>query len=230
MKTTLRMPTAAILGVACLLVIFIPLAILSSQEYSAYAAAVQAVGVLLAILVALTTLNSDSKDRRVDRTLALHSELTEGSVGDARRRLAFHLRQHGDTDYPVRCVAIHELRDNAMLSKYRNDTGAHDPYTDAELLMRFFERCRLALLRGSVDNPLFAELIGRNSAWWDKAFKDDSTNARTALKELANWASAFARENKTRYSFFANWGAARRYDFPIDPSDPAHKSRPPAAF
>lgn len=207
------------IGVSCLAVILIPLTWLSAGTFAAYAGAVQAIGVLFAIIIAVTALQNDSRDRRVDRTMELHRELTTDRLGEARRRLGAHLRMHGSSEHPVKSVLMSALRDDESLSVYQPPISGGDPFDDLNQIIRFFERCWMALIRGSVDQPIFAELIGQQAAWWDLALIQDHTNARQYLSELSIWAAGYAASNAGKYPNLADWGRTRRYDFPTSPND-----------
>jgi hypothetical protein len=198
-----------------LILILLPAIWLTPERYSAYAGAVQAFGVLVALIIAVGTLRTDTKDRRVDRTLQLHQELTSGEIGEARRRLGIHFREKGSGTIVGR-AHIADLRDDPGMSKYTL-FPEESPYQDVNLLMRFFERARLVQVRESIDEPLFVELIGRHAAWWESALLPDQTNARLALKELASWVNQYARDHRSDYQFLKNWGLTRARDF-RDPS------------
>jgi hypothetical protein len=219
------------LSTVFLIIIFVPIAFLTSQKFSSYASAIQALGILIAIIIAVTTLRSDSRDRKVDRTLALHEELSTGSVGSARRRLGLHIREIGGLQNPITGVLITDFRDANGISTYSPPfNNESDPYTDAELIVRFFERCRMVLYSESIDELIFVKLIGRQAAWWDNAFSPDGTNARRALAEVSEWATAFAESHKERFPYFANWGNTRKYDFPEESVDQDGEQRPTPGF
>jgi hypothetical protein len=226
-----RLAAVVLLSVICALLTLVPAIWLSAERFGAYATALQALGVLAAIIIALSTLQSDSRDRRVDRTIGLHEQLTSGDIGDARRRLARHLRDLGNPAATVRRTAMSSLRDDAQCSRYDPVLDGRNPFDDVEVIVRFFERCRLVHLRGSVDEPLFVELLGRHAAWWNKALLPDHTNARRALAELATWAEGCAAANRGRYHFLANWGLTRAADFPdADESNDAEPDPPVGVF
>jgi hypothetical protein len=199
---------------AAVLLIFVPWLWLAVESFSAWATGVQAAGVVLALSLAVKTLRNDSRDRRVDRTLALHKELTSGRLDAARRRLVDHLKEHGTGEFPVWQVTRDELRNDPALSRYSEPNETFSPEQDAGLLKRYFERCCLAQIRGIVDPPVFLELIGRHARWFDYALMPDKTNTRRLLGELAVWADVYVAQNQATYSFLQNWGETRLRDFP----------------
>lgn len=87
---------------AVLVILIVPAAFLSSGRYSAFASGVQAAGVLVALILALITLDADRHDKRVDRVLALHQELVTGEIeglpGSADRPPAETWRRAPDHD------------------------------------------------------------------------------------------------------------------------------------
>jgi hypothetical protein len=106
-------------------VLILPIPWLDPIQYQGYVLAFQAVGILATLGIATVTFRGDSRDRRVDRVLALHNELTSGEVGAARRRLAAHLRQHGPRDRLKQWVlqaTTEQLKKQSDLSHYRHDS------------------------------------------------------------------------------------------------------------
>jgi hypothetical protein len=175
----------ALFAIACLGIGTFPLVWYDSGEYTAWAAGVQAVVVLFALGVALVTYLGDSRDRRVDRVFALHQELTTGEVGESRRRLGAFLRERGTPTNPVYSVSIQELRLDKASFQYANPNG-RTPGADASVLLRFFERSRTAQATGSLDDRMFAALVGRHATWWELG--------KFPREALATKESAFAQE------------------------------------
>jgi uncharacterized protein (DUF58 family) len=104
-----RLVRIAIVADVAIAIFLIALAIwLGAEWLGAAATAIQAVFIVAALAVAAGTLLSDSRDRRVDRVIALHSELTSGELQEARIRFVNHLRRHG-CHGRVRQVYRHEL-------------------------------------------------------------------------------------------------------------------------
>lgn len=187
------------------------------QKYSAWASGLSAFAVALALGLAVVTLRTDVKDRQVDRTLALHAELTSGEINEARVRLVDHLRAHGQVDAsghrrPAR-ASVAELRGTTGLGVYNQGVGS-TPKSDLSQLLRFFERARLVREAGSIDEPLFVELIGRHAGWWNCALvRNSDWGSRRTLMELGLWCDGFAERNESRYPYLARWGKARSNDF-----------------
>ncbi|MDI1464294.1 hypothetical protein QEZ54_25310 [Catellatospora sp. KI3] len=170
--------------------------LLDRDAYGAMTDGVQAVGVVAALGLAAATLLRDNRDRRVDRALALHQELSTGDLWQARQRLVTHLtrldaeqRKEGDPER-VRRVTREQLRSDPRASVYADGIGS--PRIDADLLVRFFERAEAARRTHALDVPLFGELIGRQAVWWNTALIADGRTwtCRRSLTELAAWASA----------------------------------------
>ena len=196
---------------------------LTTGQYAALAGGVQAFGVVVALGLASYTLRSDSKDRRVDRTLAFHADLVSGEIHAARVRLVEHLRRNGQ-NHRVRPTTIDELRNHPRFSAYENDS-AHLPAQDANILLRHFERANVARIAGAVHAPLFHELIGRHAVWWVLAIQTDISAhpLQKQLVELANWAEDYARSHP-ELDYLSPWGGSRRREFgqgsPDDPDSP----------
>jgi hypothetical protein len=226
MRLSRRATLLVLLGVLLLvLLLAVPAPWLAPDRYQAYTSGVQAVGVLATLLIAMVTLRGDSRDRRVDRVLALHYELTSGETGIARRRLGAHFRRNGTKPWVLQ-TTIDQLADSkSRLSKYQDASIKHrwvsrqpaspqqTPRDDAGLLLRFFERAWLAQTTGSLDDSMCASLIGRHAGWWDRALLPSPGPPRAALAELAAWANKFA-ESHASESQFADWGKSRQKDFP----------------
>jgi hypothetical protein len=197
--------------------LIIPATALTASQYSTVASVIQAAAVIPAIVIAALALNRDSRDKRVDRVLELHRELNSGELKEAKRRLTSHLREHGPAGH-VRPTTYEELRDDPVMSKYSSEPGCN-PRSDASEILRLFERANAARITGIIDEPLFVELICRHATWWNLAIKDSSDldqNPRAHLRELAQWADAFALRHRRRYSYLRNWGQNRRREYGAD--------------
>lgn len=139
MKLLQKRGTALLLvGIAFALIVPVPL--LDAQRYAAYAAGLQALGVLVALILAGVALRSDRHDKQVDRVLLLHSELVNGETQAARIRLVDHLRRCGGGQH-MRSVTLSELQRAPGLSGYR-DNRTSTPLHDANTVLRFFERAK----------------------------------------------------------------------------------------
>jgi hypothetical protein len=193
-----------------------PIRWLSPEEQSAWAATLQTIGLLGTLLFAAETLYSDQRDRRVDRVLAFHEELTAGPTGEARARLARFLREQGEPDGAVLQVSRQQLIDDPKVQKYsaNSDAGASTPHVDLTLILRLFERVRIAHAAESLDEHLLASLIGRHAGWWDLAIaEDDQDTLRIPLKKLGAWSNTYRDAHKDQPGF-ENWGQSRNEAFP----------------
>jgi hypothetical protein len=214
---------AVVAGVLWLLIVSVPGFFTSPTRYEAYATGVQAVGLVLALLLAAwtldvgaTTLRTDVKDRRVDRTLALHEELTSGETDKSRRRLLVHLRDHAPVGEKYLAITRQELGAMAIHSRYSSAAPPEaTPFSDAGVLLRFFERAQLAQQAHTIEPSMFVELIGRHATWWNALFKQENTNPRQALKALSDWSDDFAKTHRDKYSYLTSWGQSRLRDFPV---------------
>jgi hypothetical protein len=200
------------LVIGWLVVVFLPLMWLHAHGYDEYATGLQAFGLVLALGLGVWTIDSGTRSQAVDRSLALHAELTTGETDRARRRLARHLRDHAVAPLRVRSATVTELRDDPSLNEYATEQYA-SPAEDAVLVLRFFERVRLAQVSGSLDDPMTAELIGRHAAWWNLALISEDHTSRRALGAFADWANQFAKAHAGRYPYLAKWGTTRLQDF-----------------
>jgi hypothetical protein len=158
-----RFTATAVLGViAWILLVASPAAWWHADKVSAWATALSAIAVVPALVLAVATLRTDVRDRQVDRTFSLHSELTSGEINDARLRLVDHLRKHGTASQSGRILprrtSIVELRSGSGIGTYGPDS-LDSPRDDLSKVLRFFERARLVREAGSADDPLFVELI-----------------------------------------------------------------------
>ncbi len=201
------------LAAAILIVLIAPIAFLDPQRYSAYASGVQAMGVLIALILAMLTLGADRHDKQVDRVLALHSELVTGEVQSSRIRLIDHLRRRGGGIY-VHEATRDDLQKDPRLSAY-DVKSEYTPLHDANTVLRFFERANAAIKARTVYEPLFHELILRYALWWDLALLPSSTPwaGRAALTELAAWGKLYEEAHGERLEYLTSWRANRAHDF-----------------
>lgn len=209
---------AVVLGLVWALVVVLPIPWLDSSHYSAYAAGLQAFGIVTAFLIGVIAIYFDGRDRRVDRVYSLHQELTVGELDDARRRLVDHLRKHSGSGPLQRRYSATELRADSTLNHYEHPQLDFTPRSDLYLLLRFFERARLVREAGSAHDAVFVELIGRHAGWWNCVIKNENRKSRKGLMELAKWADNFAAKNSNKYVFLKDWGDTRRKEFgSLDP-------------
>jgi hypothetical protein len=121
--------TLLVVTVAFAALVFTPLRALDATQFGAWAAALQAIGVVAALAVAAQQLRQSSAalsqqtyDSRVDRVFALNQELTTGPVNDARRRLSRHLARHGSGKLVLR-LSRHDLK-SAQCNEYADPASA----------------------------------------------------------------------------------------------------------
>jgi hypothetical protein len=188
---------AVALGLAWTLLVVLPIPWFDPGRYSAYAARLQAFGIVTAFLVGAIAIYLDGRDRRVDRVYSLHRELTVGELDDARRRLVDHLRKHSGPGPLQRRYSPDELRVDSSLNHYDSHQQDFTPRSDLGLLLRFFERTRLVREVGSAHDAVFVELVGRHAGWWNCVIKNDNRKSRKGLMELGTWADDFARKIRT---------------------------------
>jgi len=215
---------------AVALVVFVPAYWFDSGEYGAYAAGVQAAGVLLALIYASSTLTtqkhvaaealrSQAELERVSRALAFHEAMVSGEIQAARIRLIDHLRAAGEGNRPLR-VTLQTLRGREYPPRPGDQPGAVDvdrptPIHDVHIVLRFFERAEPALTRGLVDRALFHQLLGRHIAWWDEAIdRNEGEAVRYALSTLADWVWTHTQEDPAEKSYVGNWIRNLTQDFP----------------
>ena len=205
-----------VFGTVILVALIAPASFLNSSRYSAYASGLQATGVLIALVLAVITLDADRHDKQVDRVLALHQELVTGAIEDCRVRLIDHLRKRGGGRH-VLAVTRDDLQKDPRLSSYDGDLE-YTPFHDANTILRFFERANAAIKAKTVNELLFHELIIRHALWWNTAFRPSSTPwvGRSALEELASWAELYEVVHGTKLKYLASWRTNRERDFGHD--------------
>ena len=81
-------PFIPLIGLTAVAVFTISIFLLNSGQYQALGSGVQAVGVLVALALGVSTLQADSKDRRVDRVITYHSQISGGELQLARHEFA----------------------------------------------------------------------------------------------------------------------------------------------
>ncbi|NAS21569.1 hypothetical protein GT755_07705 [Herbidospora sp. NEAU-GS84] len=186
---------------------------MSAQEFAALAGIIQALAVIPTVAIGAYALLRDSRDRRIDRVLSFHQELMSGEIGAARNRLGTHLRNLGVEGRPLQIKRLDLLKDS-KLGRYIDHEEA-GPFSDATLLLRYFERANAARSAQSIYAPLFVELVGRHAAWWDMVFEDEGDRVpRAPLAELAAWSNQYAAKKRNVYPYLRNWGTNRTEDFP----------------
>lgn len=184
----------------------IPVPFVTPARYLAMVGGVQAVGLVVGLTVAVLSLLSGNDANRVDRVLDLHRELVSGDVGNARSRLADHLRRVGQAQLGSHYVYQPEkgdLRRNPQANAYE-DAAAGDarPATDRALLLRYFERADGALKEGILHHGLFHRLIGSHVLWWDAALINEDLDRphRHSLALLAEWVVSYTGADVIAYT------------------------------
>lgn len=199
------------LALTVVLALLLPAAFLTPQLYGAYTSALQALGIVLALVVAVATLRSDSRDRRLDRVLGFHRELTSGQVGEARSRLGELLKSNNANGAVLKPVQLVDLRKGGPVDHYADQQLPSTPQHDLNLLLRFFERVWIAHERGSLDDLMLVAMVGRHATWWDMALsRKERTGGPLAL--LADWSNEYALHHANEPSLAA-WGQTRSRDF-----------------
>ncbi|NMO89526.1 hypothetical protein [Actinomycetospora sp. TBRC 11914] len=162
-----------------------PATFLTADQYQGYGSAVQAFGVVLALLAAVAAVRSDTRDRRVDRTIGLHRELIDGPVHEARIRLWTHLKPTVGRPECARS-RFRDLR-TGDLASYSGDEG-HTPIEDVNTIFRLFERVEAMRTAGVTDERLLFQLLGRHALWWRSAIIPSENEALDPpLSSFVDW-------------------------------------------
>lgn len=196
---------------------------LTPERFSAYAIGLQAFAVLLALGIAVGTLSSEIRDRRLDRVLALHSTFMEGELGGARYRFIRHVRSNRTASGLVRRITRDDLMEGEPLAEYPSHYWSafrdHNPRQDANLVIRHFERVDAARAAGSVDDDLLFRLLGPQAVWWDNALQWEPGRLGTwAIDRLARWARQYVLEHSELPLPWGEWQWDIEHDFGHDPS------------
>ncbi|MFC6093048.1 hypothetical protein [Saccharothrix lopnurensis] len=220
MQRSLLWAAIALVGATAVLLV-VPIWFLNADQYQALATGVQALGVTVALVFGAGTLLSDTRNRRVDRALALHAELTTGDVQAARVRLLLRL-QAAREEGKVRPVSLDRLRTDGEFAAYA-DPAQGRPIRDANVVLRHFDRVNAARVAGIVDLPFLHELIGVHALWWDRAITrdEDEPLLRRGLAELATWVERHSRTEARDAHYLEGWARYLRRDFAEPGEDPA---------
>lgn len=218
-----------LLVAAAALAVLVPAYWLTPSRYDAYAAGIQAAGVLLALVFAYITLTAQNRAAaealqsqveldRVTRTLGFHEAMVSGEIQGARIRLIDLLRDHGVSQSPLQ-VSFATLRGFEYTVSSGpaqwGDSYLHTPIHDIHIVLRFFERAEPALALGLVNEALFHKLLGRHIAWWDETIdRDEGEAVRYALSQLADWVWNYIQQNPSRSVYVSNWIKNLAKDFP----------------
>jgi hypothetical protein len=209
-----RLTLTGLAALAALLIALGMTNLVPASRYQAITSGVQAVGVIIALGLGVATLRGDSKDRRVDRVLALQQELVSGELQAARGRLIRHLRRHG-ANGKLLTVSGFDLDDQTSLGRYSDDPDAR-PRGDLNLLLRYFERANALRSAKAVDLPLFADLVGGHALWWDTAVKPEPDwPTRQHLTELGTWVRIYFHDHQSRNPLLQRWTNNIERDFEV---------------
>lgn len=182
----------AVTATTLLFALAIPSTFLQAEPYQGYASAVQAFGVILALLAAVTTLVSDAHDRRVERVIALHIEFTTGRGQEARLRLWSLLQKNGRGS-PFHKPTLQDLR-TGQFKCYGTENASNGvlPIEDLNVLLRIFERTHAMRTARVLDENLLHRLLGRHILWWNHLINPTHGEPmERPLKQLADWANEF---------------------------------------
>jgi hypothetical protein len=148
-------------------------------------------------------------DRKVDRAIGCHADLTTGEVGAARNRFSRLMFRVGEEALgPTHCwrptwaslfPPVPGLDDDANEARYLGeypaemlDAQLHTPLHDLRLVLWCFERIDEARQRESLlDEKLLASLIGYHVAWWSllcARLEHGVSGHLYSLQQLATWA------------------------------------------
>jgi hypothetical protein len=182
-------PFIPLIGLTAVVVFTISIFLLNSGQYQALASGVQAVGVLVALALGVSTLQADSNDRRVDRVIAYHSQISGGELQLARQRLIEYLLDHASGGVmPV--LSWTDLRSHSKLIAYADPTES--PVRDAQRLLEYFEGVWGAHNSGATEDHLLFMLLGGYVTWWDRALSEADADLSRSLHEFAGWISDVA--------------------------------------
>jgi hypothetical protein len=174
--------------------------------------AVAACGAMIAALWGLRygkgQIDTAVHDRKVDRAIAYHADLTTGEVGAARSRFARLMFRVGELAMgPAHCWRPtwssllppvpgldDEVNDARWLGEYPADmvdAQAHRPLHDLQLVLWCYERINEARQRESMlDEELLVSLIGYHVTWWNllsARMEPGSSSSLNSLRQLAEW-------------------------------------------
>jgi hypothetical protein len=183
------------------------------SSLAAVGATGQAVGVFAALIFAAGQLRESRTAARIDRTLALHVEYTEGDIGASRHRLSSFLyeeaHRRGLSDERTVQPRHLELRAGGSMRFYRardeqeRDPSVHTVVRDVHNMMWFFQRVGSALDHGVIDEALLYSLFGYHAVRWECTFMHfnrDDAEIRAGLEDVASWACSRAdSETKARW-------------------------------
>lgn len=142
---------------------------------------------------------------RIERTVALHRDITTGEVGAARDRFTELMWREGSNIKAGRCYQPRfaellkpEFTDgpapvnHRKLADYPKDltTVGASPSRDLYKVLWCFERIHALIHSKQLDQDLAVKLLGRHTVWWNSLcaeISDDDTMHRGALEQAARW-------------------------------------------
>jgi hypothetical protein len=179
-----------------------------ASEVTAFAACGATIAGLWGLRYGKGQITTAVHDRKVDRAIACHADLTTGEVGAARNRFSQLMFRVGEeTLGPMRCwrptwLSLlprvqgfdDEANDSRCLGEYPADMlGAqgHLPLEDLRMVLWCFERIDEARRRESMlDERLLVSLIGYHVAWWNllcARLEQGVSGHLYSLQQLAIW-------------------------------------------
>ncbi len=184
-------------------------ALLASGSTTTAGQAIQVILTGIAALVAFAGVAWQLRRQRhtasVERTIALHRDLTTGEVGAARDRFteymwrvgAFHRQRscHQPTFFELLGPVYADPPSTTLtewLHEYPVDIGGVStatPLRDLYKVLWCFERVGAALDAGLLDKVLFRDLLAHHAFWWDSLcvrIEPDDTRHRFALRHLSD--------------------------------------------
>jgi hypothetical protein len=161
--------------------VFLPGSWMSPTRFSAWAAGVQAAGLIAGFAVAGLVFGLERKERAVERALSLHTEYETGPMAQPRGRLVTHLRSQSGIGVPAHAAC-------ARGSTYGSAVLGGDlslPAGDLSSLLNYFDRILRSLERGLVDETTVKATMSHHVLWWEEQLAGVGGSARHSLSKLA---------------------------------------------
>ena len=176
------------------------------STFTALGTCAAGVAAVFAVLYARKQIREAKRDRRVDRVLQLHAELTNGQVGRARDRFASYMWQLGeeatgericfqptleDLRPPPTPACETDLEDARQFGAYPSGLGAGPedfPLRDLHKILWWFDHIYESLQHKLVDKGLLLSLIGSHAIWWRHlCFRLNDPPHTYSVEVLATW-------------------------------------------
>lgn len=165
---------------------------------------------LLGLLLGVRQLQRQRQAQGVERTIALHRDLTSGEVGAARERFTTAMwwvgRRSGPLCHQPRWPEIDDSPPQpGDISKYSEGVTMNSterPLRDLYRVLYCFERIEATLEGKAIDERLAWELLAHHTVWWDCLTANigdgsgDELGTRhiCSLRHLAAWARDHEKE------------------------------------